>query len=327
MGLRLFDLRTASSRSGHFALSGRAGGATSCFLSLAMCMFLASSGLLAGCDRSSTVISITPPATLTLDGVGVSSGQFVVNEAEVFVRAGGRTVGARAEPEGGFPVTVGTEMNGGSHDLFGVPKSTQAVRMKGYFDASEPDLPPANFDLTLYANFSNPIDLTLFLPSNTADDVAQISSVPEDGSEGSSVFNEGDGPSSDTIENSLDTANSSGSSDPGRLDVQSVGASLSGLTVSVQALQPHGLVRGTPTVQGSSNTCGASPDQMCNGVSECPDGSDEAPDVCSDQGQCCVATNGCPGETGAGCGDGCCCCPSGQACSQSNPSIGCVSSP
>ena len=53
---------------------------------------------------------------------------------------------------------------------------------------------------------------------------------------------------------------------------------------------------------------------VCNGISNCPGGEDEDPATCSDQHNCCVATRGCPGETGSSCAATCCCCPYQQTC-------------
>ena len=53
---------------------------------------------------------------------------------------------------------------------------------------------------------------------------------------------------------------------------------------------------------------------VCNGVSDCPGGDDEDPATCFDQHNCCVATRGCPGETGSSCASTCCCCPYQEAC-------------
>ena len=53
---------------------------------------------------------------------------------------------------------------------------------------------------------------------------------------------------------------------------------------------------------------------VCNGVSDCPGGEDENPATCFDQHNCCVATRGCPGETGSSCASTCCCCPYQEAC-------------
>ncbi|HVK83004.1 MAG TPA: low-density lipoprotein receptor class A repeat-containing protein [Kofleriaceae bacterium] len=53
---------------------------------------------------------------------------------------------------------------------------------------------------------------------------------------------------------------------------------------------------------------------VCNTTANCPDGADEDPAICGDQQNCCMATNGCPEETGDSCGSTCCCCPGGQAC-------------
>lgn len=46
--------------------------------------------------------------------------------------------------------------------------------------------------------------------------------------------------------------------------------------------------------------------------------------MCGSQDTCCIATNGCPGETATTCAESCCCCPYGEMCDQSNPANGCV---
>lgn len=75
-------------------------------------------------------------------------------------------------------------------------------------------------------------------------------------------------------------------------------------------------------------TCGdgtmIAADRVCNSAADCADGSDESDATCSDGASCCVATQGCPSETGSSCGDGCCCCGIGEACDQGNWANGCV---
>ncbi len=53
---------------------------------------------------------------------------------------------------------------------------------------------------------------------------------------------------------------------------------------------------------------------VCNGVADCANGADEDPATCGDTQNCCVATQGCPSETGTSCALTCCCCPLFQAC-------------
>jgi hypothetical protein len=65
---------------------------------------------------------------------------------------------------------------------------------------------------------------------------------------------------------------------------------------------------------------------VCNGVPDCPGGADEDPAVCFDPQNCCVATRGCPGETGSSCAATCCCCPVQQACC-ANWTLGCCAAP
>jgi hypothetical protein len=65
---------------------------------------------------------------------------------------------------------------------------------------------------------------------------------------------------------------------------------------------------------------------VCNGIPDCPGGGDEDVNICSNTSNCCVATLGCPGETGSSCAASCCCCPGGQACCP-NPVDGCCAAP
>jgi hypothetical protein len=65
---------------------------------------------------------------------------------------------------------------------------------------------------------------------------------------------------------------------------------------------------------------------VCNGIPDCPGGEDEDPGVCFDPQNCCVATRGCPEETGSSCAATCCCCPLQQACC-ADSSQGCCAAP
>jgi hypothetical protein len=91
-----------------------------------------------------------------------------------------------------------------------------------------------------------------------------------------------------------------------------------------QGGNPQGCASGIYTCNSGQRICR---EKVCNGSSDCGDGSDEAPIInCAEQGSCCITTNGCPGETATACGETCCCCPFGQKCS-SDHSAGCVNSP
>lgn len=62
--------------------------------------------------------------------------------------------------------------------------------------------------------------------------------------------------------------------------------------------------------------------RVCNNTDDCGNGRDEQASMCNSQTGCCVATNGCPSETGSSCDSTCCCCPGGQRCCP-DPSQGC----
>lgn len=68
------------------------------------------------------------------------------------------------------------------------------------------------------------------------------------------------------------------------------------------------------------------PSLVCNGTSNCSNGADEEISLCGSEVSCCIATNGCPEETGSSCGSTCCCCGAGEACDAGTPSNGCVGS-
>lgn len=80
-------------------------------------------------------------------------------------------------------------------------------------------------------------------------------------------------------------------------------------------------VVGSFTCGGGDVVCA---DLVCNGSADCADGSDEDGDLCGDESSCCVATQGCPSETGSNCGETCCCCPYGQICDPVDYRNGCV---
>jgi tetratricopeptide (TPR) repeat protein len=65
---------------------------------------------------------------------------------------------------------------------------------------------------------------------------------------------------------------------------------------------------------------------VCNHHADCTGGEDEAPSICGNAQSCCIATNGCVGETGTNCAQSCCCCPVSQACC-ANHEQGCCAAP
>ena len=142
---------------------------------IVVCQAILCSFLLVGCeDESATappagapsVVSMEPPASLTLDGQSIVSGRFVVVEATAYLD--GEAGGTRSLITSAAPRVVDATIGQGNHDLFETPSNTAALAMRGYFDATNPDLPPANFDLTVFGDFSLPLRLTVFLPEQTS---------------------------------------------------------------------------------------------------------------------------------------------------------------
>jgi hypothetical protein len=135
-----------------------------------------------------TSIEMTPPPSLTLDGQAVMQGQFVVTEAVAHIYDGAAMVPQIIVDPAGFPVIIDATIGFGSHVLFEVPAETDTLEMIGYFDASVPDLPQANFNLTIFGSFMDPVSLTVFLPSNTAQSTTQITGAGVDMTQNINIF-------------------------------------------------------------------------------------------------------------------------------------------
>ncbi|WP_295400921.1 DUF4214 domain-containing protein [uncultured Thiocystis sp.] len=101
----------------------------------------------------------------------------------------------------------------------------------------------------------------------------------------------------------------------------SIGSMLGEDSISITIEDPCGGV-GTFTCANGTRICA---NIVCNQRDDCGDGSDEVTTICGIPNACCVATNGCPGETATSCSETCCCCPWGQVCDPSNPANGCIS--
>ena len=120
-------------------------------------------------------IEITPPAELVLDGQAITSGFFTVASIWAFDQA---LTATQITP----PAPIAAEIGSGiAHAIASVPVGTRVVSVVGFFDAVNPDLPNANFNLLIgsITDSGDNLGFTAFLPNNTADTAFQITNLAE----------------------------------------------------------------------------------------------------------------------------------------------------
>ncbi|MBT5459136.1 MAG: hypothetical protein HOK82_21260, partial [Rhodospirillaceae bacterium] len=101
--------------------------------------------LIAPINLHANVISILPPPTLTLDSLVISEGVFSITSGTQYLTNG--TSSSITLLQNTHNATIGgTEP---SAPLFEFNNTAQALQFVGNFDASSPDLPAANFQITL----------------------------------------------------------------------------------------------------------------------------------------------------------------------------------
>lgn len=130
-------------------------------------------------------VRFSPPPSLTLNGQPISQGNFTVTGAVGFSRDGSSILEeiildqADSQDDVIFNATIGDTT---PHLLFEAPEETEVLRMIGFFDATTPNLPNANFDI--FAGVRDPSsgasDFTVFLPSNTSTFGFQITDLGSD---------------------------------------------------------------------------------------------------------------------------------------------------
>jgi hypothetical protein len=121
-------------------------------------------------------VTIQPPPELTLDGQQVSAGQFTITRIRAFDGALNPTWIPAPDP---IDATIGSTS---PHFLFEAPAGTRVLSIEGFFDASVPDLPPANFNFTLATiRDGATLELTVFLPTDTDEFAFQLTDLGTSG--------------------------------------------------------------------------------------------------------------------------------------------------
>ncbi|MDJ0659049.1 MAG: hypothetical protein QNJ42_06105 [Crocosphaera sp.] len=118
-------------------------------------------------ESVSAQLSITPPPDLTLDGIEIDFGIFQLEEVTGFDVVGNPTdLTSLLENNPKFAEIGGTET---TVFLDTIPTDLVSLNLVGFFDATDPDLPPANFDITLnnLPGDGSTGDFTYFLPVTT----------------------------------------------------------------------------------------------------------------------------------------------------------------
>lgn len=204
-----------------------------------------------------TTISLVPPASLTLDGQDVNAGQFVVEEATAFSFRGSMD---ETTVVSGSPVVIDATIGQGEHELFDVPGDSQAIEVTGYFDATDPDLERANFNVTIFGDFSEPIEFTVFLPASTSDETNQITGTTREGDE-TTIFTDMEIPSE-----AYSAVAEEAGDDPGNIDTE---ASPLNVAPSMTSVVEHGRARAAPSVAMANNTQGADCASLCTDPNSC----------------------------------------------------------
>jgi len=129
-------------------------------------------------------LSITPPPHLNLDGLDISKGQLTIEGAVAYSDPAGSILAIEVldvnDPGDDVVIdaTIGSEE---PHFLFQVPADTEVVQITGNFNASDPDLPAASFDLTAGVlralNEGEGNHFIVSLPLMTADFLPQVTDL------------------------------------------------------------------------------------------------------------------------------------------------------
>lgn len=146
--------------------------ATRAHTRLAFCLSLALGYSLTPSVAGSVPLSITPPPSLTLDGLPIVSGTFTLTGATAFSDPGAvitETI-LLDQGDGGDDVAIAATIGGTSpHFLVDVPLATEVLRLEGFFSATTPFVPDAVFDIIVGVTQDVSTDaFTYFLPQVTS---------------------------------------------------------------------------------------------------------------------------------------------------------------
>jgi probable HAF family extracellular repeat protein len=119
-------------------------------------------------------MSMQPPSELFLNGVSISRGTFNVTSAIAYLTNGSTLTLTVPAP---ISAIIGDTTE---HFLFDTPLDTEVIRFTGFFDPSEPNLDPANFDLTVGSISDGNADWTVYLPSMTNMTTYQVTDLNND---------------------------------------------------------------------------------------------------------------------------------------------------
>ena len=106
-------------------------------------------------------ISIQPPSELSLNDTQISQGSFNLSSITGFLSDETSISIATPDP---ILATIGDTME---HILFDAPLNTEVLQLTGFFDPSNPDISPANFNITLGPLSGAGLQWTFYLPATT----------------------------------------------------------------------------------------------------------------------------------------------------------------
>ncbi len=125
-------------------------------------------------------LTINPPPTLTLDGLSIREGQFNLTEATGFFLDTTGTVVSESLITAPVSIDAVIGSSGAARTLISDIEDDkfEVINFAGFFDPIDPDLPEANFNITLTNLPSSTTgDFTYFLPVLTSQSIFQLTDL------------------------------------------------------------------------------------------------------------------------------------------------------